>query len=247
MRTSNPTLSPEIFRSASRERSSGDVMTIQGTINATAILMCLALLTAGWSWKVFYTNGPAAVSPYLMVGAIGGFICALATAFKPMWAKITAPLYALLEGFFIGGLSSVMEASYPGIVIQATMLTFGTMAALLVAYRSGWIHVTDKLRMGIVAATGAIALVYFLSMILGFFGVHMSMIHGATPLGIGFSLIVVGVAALNLVLDFDLIDRGSKAGAPAYMDWYAAFGLMVTLIWLYIEILRLLSKLRERR
>ena len=187
-----------------------------------------------------------AVTPMLVVGGIGGFIAALVTIFKKEWSAITAPLYALLEGLVLGAVSAMLEYRFHGIAIQAVALTFGTLIAMLLAYRSGLIKVTDKLRLGIVAATGGIAVFYFLQFILGFFGVHFTTINGSGPIGIGFSLIVVVVAALNLVLDFDLIENGARFGAPKYMEWYGAFALMITLIWLYFEILRLLSKFRSR-
>jgi uncharacterized YccA/Bax inhibitor family protein len=159
----------------------------------------------------------------------------------------TAPIYALLEGLFLGGISAIFEAQYPGIVIQAVSLTFGTLFCLLLAYRSGIIKVTENFKLGVAAATGGIALIYLATLVLGLFGVRMPFIHESGLIGIGFSLFVVVIAALNLVLDFDFIESGAKSGAPKYMEWYAAFGLMVTLIWLYIEILRLLAKLRSRR
>jgi uncharacterized YccA/Bax inhibitor family protein len=171
---------------------------------------------------------------------------ALVTIFKKQWAGITAPVYALLEGLVLGGISAMLEMRYHGIAIQAVSLTFGTLLVMLLAYRSGLIRVNDKMRLGIVAATGGIAVFYFLQFILGFFGVHFNAINGAGPIGIGFSLIVVAVAALNLVLDFDLIEQGARMGAPKYMEWYGAFALMVTLVWLYFEILRLVSKFRSR-
>ena len=180
-----------------------------------------------------------------MVGGIGGFIVAMVTIFKKEWSPITAPIYALLEGLVLGGVSAMLEMRFHGIAIQAVALTFGTLVAMLLAYRTGLIKVTDKLRLGIVAATGGIAVFYFLQFILGFFGVHFTTINGSGPIGIGFSIVVVIVAALNLVLDFDLIENGARYGAPKYMEWYGAFALMITLIWLYFEILRLLSKFRS--
>jgi uncharacterized YccA/Bax inhibitor family protein len=172
---------------------------------------------------------------------------AIVTVFKKEWAPITSPIYAVLEGFVLGGISSIFEASYPGIVIQAVGLTFGTLFALLIAYRSGLIKATENFKLGVVAATGGIFLVYMISFVLSFFGTTIPFIHESGTIGILFSLFVVVVAALNLVLDFDFIERGAESGAPKYMEWYAAFGLLVTLVWLYIEILRLLSKLRSRR
>jgi len=180
------------------------------------------------------------------VGAIGGLILAIATIMKKQWAPITAPIYAGLEGLFIGGISAFFELNYPGIVMQAIMLTFGTLAALLVVYKSGLISVTQNFRMGVAAATGGIFLIYMASFIMSFFGAGIPLIHSSGMFGIGFSLVVIVIAALNLVLDFDFIERGSQMGVPKYMEWYGAFALIVTLIWLYIEILRLLSKLRGR-
>ena len=178
--------------------------------------------------------------------AADGFIVAIVTIFKKQWSAITAPIYALLEGLVLGGVSALLEMRFHGIAIQAVALTLGVLIAMLVAYRTGLIKVTDKLRLGIVAATGGIAVFYFLQFILGFFGIHFTTIKGATPIGIGFSVLVVAIAALNLVLDFDLIENGARYGAPKYMEWYSAFALMITLVWLYFEILRLLSKIRER-
>jgi uncharacterized YccA/Bax inhibitor family protein len=243
MRTSNPALNDNIFRG---ERAAfGEAMTVQGTVNKTGVLLICAMATAAWSWNRFL-DAPTEAAPLVFGGAIGGLIFALVTIFKKSWAPVTAPIYALLEGLVLGGISVVVNLRYPGIAIQAVSLTFGTLLALLIAYRSGVIRVTDKFRLGVVAATGGIALFYLLSMMLGFFGVHFNSIFGSGLIGIGFSVVVVIVAALNLVLDFDFIETGARAGAPKYMEWYAAFGLMVTLIWLYMEILRLLAKLRSR-
>jgi len=243
MRTSNPALNDDIFRG--EHAAFGEAMTVQGTVNKTGVLLICAMATAAWSWNRFL-NDPVEATPLLLVGAIGGLIFAMVTIFKKSWAPVTAPIYALLEGLVLGGISVVMNLRYPGIAIQAVSLTFGTLLALLIAYRSGMIRVTDKFRMGVVAATGGIALFYLLSMIVGFFGIHFTSIFGSGLIGIGFSVVVVIIAALNLVLDFDFIENGARAGAPKYMEWYGAFGLMVTLVWLYLEILRLLSKLRSR-
>jgi len=182
-----------------------------------------------------------------LVGAIGGFVVALITIFNKTWSPFTAPVYAILEGLFLGGLSSFMERFYPGIVIQAVALTFGVLFCLLAAYRSGLIKATENFKLGIVAATGSIFLIYMVTFVLGIFGVSIPYIHGSGWIGIGFSMAVVVIAALNLVLDFDFIENGAEAGAPKFMEWYAAFGLVVTLVWLYIEILRLLAKLSSRR
>jgi len=235
-----------------------EAMTIQGSVNKTLILLFLVMMPAYWVWNqimqsVAYSYGqtgqvplPSNFTPMLIGFGIGGFILALITIFKKEWAMFTAPVYALCEGFVLGIISAIFELQYPGIVVQAISLTFGTLFALLMIYKSGVIKVTNKFRLGVVAATGGIALIYFLSFVMSFFGASIPLIHGATPFGIGFSVVVVAIAALNLILDFDFIERGSDYGLPQYMEWYAAFGLMVTLIWLYLEILRLLAKTRRR-
>jgi uncharacterized YccA/Bax inhibitor family protein len=171
---------------------------------------------------------------------------ALVTVLKKTWSPITAPIYALLEGLVLGSASAMVEMRYPGIAMQAVGLTFGTLFALLLAYRAGVIRATEKFKMGVFAATGGIMVFYLVQFVLGFFGVRFAAINGSGPLGIVISLFIVVIAALNLVLDFDMIESGARAGAPKYMEWYGAFALMVTLIWLYLEILRLLTKLRSR-
>jgi uncharacterized YccA/Bax inhibitor family protein len=259
MRTANPALNAKVFNNA-RGLGGGETMTLQGTSNKTFVLLGLLILTASWVWgKVIQptpifeglegsaSNGLAMVAPYMMIGGILGFITAIVTIFKKEWSNITAPIYALCQGLFIGGISAIFEIQFPGIVIQAVALTFGTLFCLLMAYKSGMIKPTENFKLGIVAATGAICVVYFVGFIMSFFGGQIPLIHGSGPIGIGFSLVVVTIAALNLVLDFDFIENGVAMGAPKYMEWFAAFGLMVTLIWLYIEILRLLAKLRSRR
>jgi len=246
MRTGNPTLNAQTFAGyagAVGERA----MTIEGTVNKTGLLLVLVLLGAAWTWWLFFTAGIEAVMPYIIGGAIGGLVLALVTVFKKEWAMVTAPAYAAVEGLMLGGLSAWFESQFPGIVLQAVGLTFGILFALLMAYKSGLIKATENFKLGVVAATGGIFLVYLATMLLGFFGVAVPYIHGSGPIGILFSLFVVVIAALNLVLDFDFIEKGAEVGAPRYMEWYAAFGLMVTLIWLYIEILRLLAKMRSRR
>jgi uncharacterized YccA/Bax inhibitor family protein len=174
-------------------------------------------------------------------------ITALVTIFKKEWAPITSQIYAVFEGLVLGGISAIYEMRFPGIVFQAMALTFGTLGVMLVTYKTGAIKATENFKLGVVAATGAIALVYFATFVLQMFGVNVSFMHSAGWLGIGISMVVVVVAALNLVLDFDFIEEGAKQGAPKYMEWYGAFGLLVTLVWLYLEILRLLSKLNSRR
>ena len=243
LRTSNPALSGEVFRVG--ETSFGDSMTISGAVNKTGILLICVVATAAWSWSLF-TRSPEIALPLLGVGGIGGFIVALVTVFKKAWSPVTAPLYALLEGLVLGSASAMLEVRFPGIAMQAVGLTFGTLLALLLAYRAGIIRATERFKLGVVAATGGIALFYLVQFVLSFFGVRFAAIHGSGTIGIGFSVVVVIVAALNLVLDFDLIEGGARAGAPKYMEWYSGFALMVTLIWLYFEILRLLTKLRSR-
>jgi uncharacterized YccA/Bax inhibitor family protein len=245
MRTSNPVLSERSFGGGYAVRGEG--MTVQGTVNKTGLLLLCAIATAAWTWhQAIEAQSAAAVVPWLWIGTIGGLVCAVITVFKKEWAAVTAPAYALLEGLALGGMSAVLEVRFPGIAIQSVSLTFGTLLVLLLAYRSGLIPVTQKFRLGIVAATGGVMVFYLLQFVLGFFGVHFSSVNGSGPLGIGISLIIVGIAALNLVLDFDFIATGARMGAPKYMEWYGAFGLMVTLVWLYLEMLRLLTKLRGR-
>jgi uncharacterized YccA/Bax inhibitor family protein len=252
MKTSNPALSENTFRNLSGSQYGGitDIesrMTLNGTVNKTGILLICAFATAAWTWSLFVqSRDMSSVSGLMLIGLIGGFICAMVTVFKKEWSPVTAPIYALLEGLVLGSLSAVFDLRYPGIAVQAVGLTFGTLFVLLLAYRSGMIRVTQKFRLGVIAATGGIMVFYLLEMVLGFFGFHFATINGSGPIGIGFSLIVVGIASLNLVLDFDFIERGVQAGAPRYMEWYGAFGIMVTLVWLYLEMLRLLSKMRGR-
>jgi len=247
MRSANPSLSEGTFSSMRQLATAGNVMTIGGTALKTFILLLCVIATSAFTWTRFLQTGnPETVTPWLFLGAIGGLVTAFVTIFKKEWAPVTAPIYALLEGLFIGGISALFEAQYPGLVFQAVTLTFGVLAVMLFIYETGLIKVTEKFKIGVVAATGAVVLIYFVSIIFSFFGVNFGFIYGSGVFGIGFSLIVVGIAALNLILDFDVIEKGAAAGAPKFMEWYGAFALMVTLIWLYIEMLRLLSKVRSR-
>src|SRR5262245_18622396 len=240
LRTGNPALKETTFRGVSRALGE-EAMTLQGTVNKTGISLLILIGSAALVW-----NG--LLPPiFVFVGLLGGLVTALVTIFRRTAAPYTVPLYAAFEGLLLGGVSLVFEQRYPGIVINAVGLTFGTLAALLAAYSSGLIRPSENFKLGIVAATGAIALLYLVSMVMGFFGKTIPFIHDATPIGIAFSLFVVGLAALNLVLDFDFIEQGAAMGAPRYMEWVGAFGLLVTLVWLYIEILRLLAKLQDRR
>lgn len=252
MRSGNPALKESTFLdlgSGAVVRGDGQAMTLNGTVNKTGFLLLLTVLTAAFAWSQIEIDPRGQVSGaglYLWGGLIGGLVMSLVTTFKKEWSPVTAPMYALLEGFFLGAISSIFEARFPGIVIQAVMLTFGTLFALLAAYRTGLIKATENFKLGVVAATGGIALVYLASIVLRLFNIEIPFIHQSGIIGIGFSLFVVVVAALNLVLDFDFIESGVEQGAPKYMEWYGAFGLMVTLVWLYIEFLRLLSKLQSR-
>lgn len=245
MRTANPALNAKVFTGV---RAQGEGMTIQGTVNKTGILLILCVASASYTWKLFYEAGGdySVVSPYLWGGMIGGLVFALITIFKKEWAPITAPLYSFTEGLFLGAISAFAELHYPGIVFQAVGLTFGILFALLMAYKSRLIKVTENFKLGVVAATGGIFLVYMMSWILGMFGIGVPFIHSSGIFGIGFSVFIVVIASLNLVLDFDFIENGAEMGAPKFMEWYGAFGLMVTLVWLYLEILRLLTKLNSR-
>ena len=243
MRSGNPVLGSTTFTGL--PTIGVQAMTLQGTVNKTGVLLICAVATSVWTWN--QARAGSDVVPLISAGAIAGFVVAIVTAFKKNWAPVTAPIYALLEGLVIGGVSAMLESRLPGIAMQAAGLTFATLFSLLLAYRSGLIRPSENFKLGVVAATGGIALLYLATMLIGFFGHPIPFIFGNGVIGIGFSFIVVGIAAMNLVLDFDFIESGARQGAPKYMEWYGAFGLIVTLIWLYFEILRLLSKLRSRR
>ena len=242
MRTANPLLNDSTF---SKVTTGAGRMTLQGTVNKTAILLLLTFFTAVYTWNLGMAN-PTAVMPWIIGGAIGGLVMAIITAFRPTWSPITGSLYAVAEGLFLGALSAMYERQFQGIALQAVLLTGGTLLALLAVYSMGLIKATENFKLGIFAATGGIGLVYLVSIGLGLFGIQIPYIHESGLIGIGFSAFVVVIAALNLVLDFDFIEHGCANGAPKYMEWYAAFGLLVTLVWLYVEILRLLSKLARR-
>jgi uncharacterized YccA/Bax inhibitor family protein len=242
IRSGNPALSNKTFENLSISNSG--VMTLEGTVNKTGISMCILLLSAYYT----YVN---AIMSYILIGFIGGFIVALITIFKKEWSPTTVPLYALLEGLALGGISKMYANAFePGIVPQAIMLTLGILFALLFAYKSKIIKATENFKLGIFAATAGIGIVYLISFVMSIFGgggLPIMNPSNSSMLSIGFSLFVVVIASLNLVMDFDFIEEGVKKSAPKYMEWYGAFGLLVTLIWLYLEILRLLSKLNSRR
>lgn len=242
--SSNPALSKNALTRVYNDTStdSAGVMTINGAINKTILALLLVTLSAYFTWNHTITTGNMS---YGMLGAIGGFIVAMVTVFKPQWSHITTPVYAILEGLFLGGISAYFNQIYPGIAFQAIVLTFGVAFAMLFAYRSGLIKASSKFKKGVVAATGGIAIFYLLNIVFGFFGGGVSL-AGMGMFGIGIQIFIVGIAALNLILDFDMIERLSESGAPKVMEWYGAFGLTVTLVWLYLEILRLLALLAGR-
>ncbi len=244
LRSNNPVLKESAFAG---QLATGDAMTIQGTVNKTGLLLFLVVVSAAWTWGLGHSETPEAAYPWMIGGALGGFVVAIVTVFKKAWSPISAPIYALLEGLFLGGFSSLFEHSYPGIAIEAISLTFAVMFVMLLAYKFGVIRATRGFKLGVIAATGGIALVYLANMVMSvFFHSQISVLYSSSPLGIGISLFVVVIAALNLIIDFDMIESAARMGAPKYMEWYGAFGLMVTLVWLYLEILRLLSKVRRR-
>ncbi|MGH8049356.1 MAG: Bax inhibitor-1/YccA family protein, partial [Arenimonas sp.] len=223
MRSGNPALNQKTFEGLTNYNA--EAMTINGTVNKTAMLLAIVVMTALFTWSQAQgLEGVAAALPLTIGGGIGGFIVAMITIFKKTWAPVTAPLYAGLKGLFLGGISAFYEAQYPGIVVQAVVLTFGTLGALLMAYRSGLIKATENFKLGVVAATGGIFILYLVNFVMGFFGNSIGFIHNSGWMGIGFSAVVVVVAALNLVLDFDFIEEGAEQGAPKYMEWYAGFG-----------------------
>ena len=239
LRSGNPALNKNTFTGLITK---GDIMTIDGTVNKTSIALLLLLFSA------YYTYSTANTS-FVFIGFILGIVLAIATIIKKQWSPITVPLYAVCEGLALGGISAIYESMYTGIVQQAIFLTIGIFAALLFAYKTKVIKATENFKLGVFAATGGIAIIYFISFIMSFFGSSISILNvqNASLMSIGFSLFVVIIASLNLVLDFDFIEEASESNVPKYMEWYATFGLLITLIWLYLEILRLLAKLQSRR
>ena len=255
MNTSNPTMNASVFSRAAASASDGSVMTVNGTVTKTLFLLFILVLAAGWVWSRVYQPAaygstavlnPGSIQGYMLVGGIGGLILALVISFKPIWAPFLSPLYAALEGLLIGGLTVLAESRFPGLPMQAAGLTFGVLAAMLVAYRAKLIRPTERFKSCMTAAIGGIFLVYLVSMVLSFFGTSIPYIHGSGPIGIGFSLFVVGIASFSLIMDFELIEQGANSRAPKFMEWYGGFALMVTLVWLYIEIVQLLMKLAQR-
>jgi uncharacterized YccA/Bax inhibitor family protein len=235
-----------VYARAGRADVSTSAMTLEGSVAKTGILLLLLLIAASVTWSQAMKGATNLSYGLMMGGAIGGFIVAMITCFRPQVSPVTAPIYAILEGLLLGAISAATEARYPGIAVQAVGLCIGTLAVMLFLYGTGIVRATEKFKIGVIAATGAVCLVYLADIILGFFSIHLPMIHQGGIVGIGFSLVVVVIAALNLILDFDFIQQGVQRQVPKYMEWYGGFSLLVTLVWMYLEMLRLLSKLRGR-
>jgi uncharacterized YccA/Bax inhibitor family protein len=246
LRSGNPGLNDKTFAGQPLVGVGGERMTVQGAVNKSFLLLVVLLAGAFWPWSQYLATGDASVvAAPLLIGLIGGFILALVISFKPTMAPYLAIPYAGLEGLAMGAISAMLERRYPGIAIQAVALTFAVFAAMLLAYKTRLIQATQRLRAVVIGATGAIALMYVAVLVLGFFHVNVPILNSGSPLSIGLSLVIIGVAALNLILDFDIIESGAARGSPKYMEWYSSFGLLVTLVWLYMEILRLLANTRR--
>jgi uncharacterized YccA/Bax inhibitor family protein len=243
-RTSNLALNATTFDSHVAEGS--ESMTLQGTVNKTGVLLLCLCVSSAWSWNLARSESPTDVLSWAFIASICGVIVALITIYMKEFAPFTSPLYALLQGVALGGASSLIDWIFPGVAIHAVELTIAILGMMLLAYASGVVPVTEKFKIGLFAATGGIALVYFIDSVLSFFGMRVPLIHDAGPWGIVVSLVIVAVAALNLLQNFDLIVTGVDQHAAKYMEWYGAFALMVTLIWLYVEMLRLVAKVRRR-
>jgi len=247
----NPTLSQKIFnREATRNAELQGVMSVRGTLNKFGFMMLMVMGGAVYAWNLYQSGAIQSMQMWMMIGIFGGLICAFAISFKPNWAPYLAPAYGILEGLFIGGISAIMndafQKTYPGLVMQSVGLTFGVAIAMFLLYNFRIIKATEKFKSVIISATVGIGIFYLLTMIVRMFGVDMPFMYDSSLLGICISLFIVAIAALNLILDFDMIEKGSEAGAPKFMEWYGAFALLVTIVWLYIEILKLLSRFAKR-
>lgn len=250
-KSGNPTLTQKIFdKSHAHEAAMQGTMSVRGTINKFGFLLLMIIGGASYTWHLNESLRQNEMYIFTLVGAFGGMICGFVIMFKQNWAQYLAPLYGLLEGLFIGGISAILNErfakSYPGLALQAVGLTFGVAISMFLLYNFRIIKATEKFKSVIIAATLGIAIFYGLTMLLGLFNVTIPFMYDGSLLGIGISLFVVAIAALNLILDFDMIEQGAEQGAPKYMEWYGAFGLMVTIVWLYIEILKLLSRFAKR-
>lgn len=246
--SSNPALKDNIY-DKSVSLPGQEVMTQRGTLNKFGFLSLMVIASASFTWSAYYQNKD--IMPWMIGSAIGGLIVAMVIIFKQQWAGYLAPAYGLLEGVFLGGISAIYNNAFqkvaPGIVMQAVGLTFGVVIAMYILYRTGVIKATEKFKSIVITATAGVAIFYLIAMVLRLFHVDMPFIHEGSSMGILFSLVIVAIAAMNLILDFDRIDQGAAIGAPKYMEWYCAFGLLVTIVWLYLEILRLLSKFASRK
>ncbi|MDB6067074.1 MAG: rane protein [Pedosphaera sp.] len=239
MESSNPLLSRNIDISRDREMTSS--MNLEGVVNKTGILLLLCLAAGAFSW-----SQPQLQGLFIYGGLIGGTITFLIGMFKPSSTPFTAPLYAVFEGLCLGALSQLINVRFPGIMVNALLLTFGVLAVMLFLYVTRIIRVTSTLVKGVLMATAAVALVYVVDMIMGMFGTRVPYIHETGMIGVTISLVIVGIAAFNLLIDFAVIENNIRQRAPKYMEWYCGMALLVTIVWLYLELLRLLSKLRSR-
>lgn len=245
MRTGNPTLQENTFTKVATYKEQSR-MTLGGTVNKSFILLFLVIVSAYFSWIYLPTVSTSASSVILTGSIVLGFIVSLICVFNPRQAFILGPIYAVLEGVFLGNISRSYNIAFDGIVLQAVLLTLSIFFVLLMLYKTKIIQATRNFRLMVVSATVGIGIVYFITFILSLFGVYVPYIHSNGAVGLLISVFVVVMAALNLVLDFDFIERGVEHGSPKYMEWYGAFGLVVTLVWLYLEVLRLLGKMRSR-
>jgi uncharacterized YccA/Bax inhibitor family protein len=251
-KSGNPTLTQKMFdKSANIEASMQGTMTVRGAINKFGFLLLMVIAGAAYNWHMFEEGKQATMTTLMYVGIFGGLIAAIAVIMKPTWAGFVAPLYGLFEGLFIGGISAILNAAfaekYPGLIMQAVGLTFGVALAMFLLYNFRVIKATEKFRSAIMMATLGVGLFYLLTMVLRLFGVNVGFMNDGSMLSIGISLFIVAIASLNLILDFDMIEQGAERGAPKFMEWYGAFGLLVTLVWLYLEILRLLSNIANSK
>ena len=247
----NPTLSEKIFnKAATRNAELQGVMSVRGTINKFGFLMLMVIGGAVFTWNLYQSGATSSMTMWMIIGLIGGLISVLAISFKLNWAAYLAPAYAIFEGLVLGSISAIMndafKEKYPGLVMQAVGLTFGVAIAMFLLYNFRIIKATEKFKSIIISATIGIGIFYLITIVVGWFGVSMPFMYDSSLLGIGISLFIVAIAALNLILDFDMIERGSEMGAPKFMEWYGAFALLVTIVWLYIEILKLLSRFAKR-
>ena len=244
IRSSNPAFRNGVLSRAGTATDEG-VMSLGGTIGKTFVLVALTIASALYTWSQVAAR-PSEVGFLMMIGLIGGLIVAMVTIFMPRMAPITSPIYAVLEGMALGGISMLYNTQYKGLPVQAVMLTFTVFLVMLTLYRFRVIRATERFRSVVLAAGMGLLLFYVVNLVMSFFGTGLPLINSASPMGIGFSALACTIAAFFLILDFDLVEEGIAKGAPKHMEWYAGFSLLLTLVWLYLEMLRLLGKLRER-